>query len=98
VQGIYGAKMLTEQVKRGDTWDRAEQVVSIIIIDDILLPEEDGYYNEYALCNRKNGKPFTELLGLNILELPKLPVESDGSRLWYWGRFFTSEDEEDFKR
>jgi predicted transposase/invertase (TIGR01784 family) len=50
---LYGAKMLTEQVKKGNTWDRAEQVISIIIMDKILLPEEMDYYNEYALCNRQ---------------------------------------------
>jgi predicted transposase/invertase (TIGR01784 family) len=94
---LYGAKMLTEQVKRGDTWDRAEQVISIIIIDDILIPEEPGYYNEYALCNRASGRPFTELLGVNILELPKLPKESDGSALWFWGNFFRSKGEEEFQ-
>jgi predicted transposase/invertase (TIGR01784 family) len=59
---VYVAKMLTEQVKKGDTWDRAERVISIIIMDEVLLPEETGYYNEYALCNRKSGKPFADLL------------------------------------
>jgi hypothetical protein len=59
-----------------------EQVISIIIMDDILLPEETDYYNEYVLCNRKSGKPFAELLGINVLELPKLPKEADGSSLW----------------
>jgi hypothetical protein len=51
---LHGAKMLTEQVKRGDTWDKTERVISIIIINDILLSEEADYYNEYALCNQKN--------------------------------------------
>jgi predicted transposase/invertase (TIGR01784 family) len=94
---LYVIKMLTEQLKKGDTWDRAEQVISIIIMDDILLPEETGYYNENALCNRKSGNLFSDLLGINILELPKLPKEADGRPLWYWGSFFKSEKEEEFK-
>jgi hypothetical protein len=32
---------------------------------------------------------------LNTLELPKLPVETDDSRLWNWGRLFQSETEEE---
>jgi predicted transposase/invertase (TIGR01784 family) len=65
-------------------------------MDDILLSEETGYYNDYALCNRKSGKLFSDLLGINILELPKLPKEADGTSLWYWGSFFKSEKEEEF--
>jgi len=93
---VYDAKMLTEQVKKGNTWAIAEQVISIIIMDKILLPEETDYYNEYALCNRKTGRVFAELLAVNVLELPKLPKEADGSALWYWGSFFKSEKEEEF--
>jgi predicted transposase/invertase (TIGR01784 family) len=93
---VYVAKMLTEQVKKGNTWDTAEQVISIIIMNEVLLPEETGYYNEYALCNRKSGKPFADLLGVNILELSKLPKEADGTPLWYWGTFLKSEKEEEF--
>jgi predicted transposase/invertase (TIGR01784 family) len=93
---LYIAKMLTEQVKKGDTWDTAEQVISIIIMDDILLPEETGYYNKYGLCNLESGKLFSDLLGVNILELTKLPKKADGNPLWYWGRFFKSEKEEEF--
>jgi predicted transposase/invertase (TIGR01784 family) len=94
---FYLVKMLTEQLKRGDTWDQAERVISIIIMDEMLIPEELEYYNEYALCNRKTGKIFTDLLGLNIFELPKLPETTDGSALWNWGSFFVSESEEEFQ-
>jgi predicted transposase/invertase (TIGR01784 family) len=36
------------------------------------------------------------LLGINVLELPKLPKEADGTPLWYWGSFFKSGTEEEF--
>jgi predicted transposase/invertase (TIGR01784 family) len=36
------------------------------------------------------------LLGINILELNKLPKVADGTSLWYWGTFFKSEKEEEF--
>jgi predicted transposase/invertase (TIGR01784 family) len=94
---LYGAKMLTEQIKRGNTWDKAERVISIIIMNEILIPEETGYYNQYALCNRESGRAFGELLGINILELPKLPKEADGNPLWYWGSFLKCEKTEEFK-
>ncbi|WP_010261048.1 PD-(D/E)XK nuclease family transposase, partial [Treponema primitia] len=63
---------------------------------DILIPEEKDYYNRYALLNRKTRTEFTDLLEINTLELPKLPEQSDGSDLYTWSQFFTSETEEDF--
>ncbi|MFP3041221.1 Rpn family recombination-promoting nuclease/putative transposase, partial [Treponema primitia] len=66
------------------------------IINDILIPEEKDYYNSYSLLNRKTGTEFTDLLEINTLELPKLPEQSDGSDLYTWSQFFTSETEEEF--
>jgi predicted transposase/invertase (TIGR01784 family) len=93
----YAAKMGTEQIKRGDQWEQANRVVSIIIINDILIPEEKHYYNRYALLNRETGTEFTDLMEINTLELPKLPKQSDGSELYTWSQFFTSETEEEFR-
>ncbi|WP_010259230.1 Rpn family recombination-promoting nuclease/putative transposase [Treponema primitia] len=92
----YAVKMVTEQIKRGENWKQANRVVCIIIINDILIPEEKDYYNRYALLNRETGTEFTDLLEINTLELPKLPKQSDGSDLYMWSQFFTSETEEDF--
>jgi predicted transposase/invertase (TIGR01784 family) len=93
----YAAKMVNEQIKRGEKWGRANRVVCIFIINDILIPEEKGYYNSYSLLNRKTGGEFTDLIELNTLELPKLPVQSDGTDLYTWGQLFLSETEEEFE-
>jgi predicted transposase/invertase (TIGR01784 family) len=53
------------------------------------------YYNEYGIINRKTGKEFSDLLGIYVLELPKLPEAPDGRRVWPWGRFFRSLSEEE---
>ncbi|MDR2182315.1 MAG: Rpn family recombination-promoting nuclease/putative transposase [Treponema sp.] len=92
---LYAARMLTEQLKRGADW-AAGRVISIIIVDDILVLEEEAYYNKYGLNNKKSGKPFTGLIEINILELPKLPREDNGDRLWAWGQFLKAEKAEEF--
>jgi predicted transposase/invertase (TIGR01784 family) len=91
----YAAKMVTEQIKRGDKWEQANRVVCIFIVDDVFIPEEKDYYNRYSIRNSKTGTEFTDLLELNTLELPKLPRETDGSILWDWGQLFLSETEEE---
>jgi predicted transposase/invertase (TIGR01784 family) len=39
------AKMLTEQIKRGEECLSIKRVVSIVICDGVLLPEKPGYYS-----------------------------------------------------
>jgi hypothetical protein len=51
-----GAKMLTEQIQRGEDYERIERVASIIICGETLLHEEPAYYNSYfpTLENNRN--------------------------------------------
>jgi predicted transposase/invertase (TIGR01784 family) len=93
----YGAKMLTEQISRGDQYGQLERVISIIIVDGDLVNEDWDYYNRYVIMNPRTGTVFTDLLEINVLDLSKLPAEPDGTALWTWGRFFKSESEEEFE-
>jgi predicted transposase/invertase (TIGR01784 family) len=85
-----GAKLLSEQLKRGQDYHLLKQAVSIVICDGVLLAEEAEYYNRYSLRNARSGREFTDLLAINILELGKLPAEPDGGGLFNWGRFFNA--------
>jgi predicted transposase/invertase (TIGR01784 family) len=87
--------MVSEQLHRGDKWEEANRVVCLFIVNGILIPEEKNYYNRYSIRNSKTGTEFTDLIELNTLELPKLPLETDDSMLWNWGRLFQSETEEE---
>jgi predicted transposase/invertase (TIGR01784 family) len=89
------AKMLTEQIKKGNRYNQAERVVSIVICGGILIPEEAGYYNRYSLRNKQSGTAFTDLIEINVLELGKLPKEPDGGRLFNWGCFFKAKTPEE---
>jgi len=91
----YLARLVADQLKWGDDYDKLRQVVSIIICDHNLLKEEDSYMNEYELRNLK-GRSFTELLKVVILELPKLPDVED-SAVWHWLRFFKCKKKEEYE-
>ncbi|MDR1618390.1 MAG: Rpn family recombination-promoting nuclease/putative transposase [Treponema sp.] len=83
--------MITEQAVRGKGCDIIERVISIIIMDDVLIPEDADYYNEYGMPNRKTGTVFSDLLTIAVPEQP------DGRGIWSWGRFFRSRSGEELK-
>jgi predicted transposase/invertase (TIGR01784 family) len=89
------AKMLTEQIRRGEDYSRVERVAGIVICGGVLLSEEAGYYNTYSLRNAQSGAEFTDVLAISILEPGKLPDEPDGGRLYDWGQFFRAETAEE---
>jgi predicted transposase/invertase (TIGR01784 family) len=77
---FYASKLIWDQLRWGENYDTLKQTVSIVICDHILLPEEKDYLSRYELRNRTGGI-FTDMLEIIILELPKLPPETDGSLL-----------------
>jgi predicted transposase/invertase (TIGR01784 family) len=59
-----------------------------------LITENRDYHNCYRLYDPKTGSEFTDLLEVNVLELPKLP-QDDGSGLWDWLKFLNAKTEEE---
>ncbi|GHU64507.1 hypothetical protein FACS189447_01470 [Spirochaetia bacterium] len=92
----YLAKLLVEQLKSGFNYGKLVETVCVVICDHELVPEEKSFLNIYGLRNTKSGNPFTNLLKLYIIELPKLPREDDGSPSWPWLQFFKCRKEEEF--
>jgi predicted transposase/invertase (TIGR01784 family) len=94
---LYSAKLLTGQIKRGGKYRDIEPVVSIIILTETLVPGDKNYYNTYRIRNVETGVELSNILEINLLELPKLPPEPDGSGLWTWAKFLKSESKEEFE-
>jgi predicted transposase/invertase (TIGR01784 family) len=100
----YLAKMIWEQVRQGDEYDRIRQVIIVLICDHEIRdepealngPKTGGYLNNFTLRNDINGKVFTNLIKIITIELPKVPKETDGEAAWPWARFFTCKVEEEF--
>jgi predicted transposase/invertase (TIGR01784 family) len=92
---FYQAKMITEQIGNGEGYAKIQRVISIIITDHVLIPENDTYHNRYTLRDPQTGSEFTQLLEVNTLELPKLPQAGDGAELWDWMKFLNARNTED---
>jgi predicted transposase/invertase (TIGR01784 family) len=98
----YLAKLVTEQMKSGFDYDMIHQTICIVITNHILLPDETDYspkryMNTFELRNTKTGKPFTDLLKVVTLELPRVPETDDGHPVWPWLAFFKCKSEEELK-
>jgi predicted transposase/invertase (TIGR01784 family) len=92
----YSSKLLWEQMKRGYEYSRINQVISIIICDHILVPEENEYLNTYEIRHEGSGERFTDLVKIIILELPKVPKDENGKPEWPWLEFFKCRTLEEF--
>jgi predicted transposase/invertase (TIGR01784 family) len=91
----YAARLIGDQLKWGDDYNKLHQVVSIVICNHILLDKEESYISMYELRNKENHS-FTNLVKVVILELPKLSETKDSS-VWPWLRFFTCERKEEYE-
>ena len=94
---FYTSRMITEQVKRGDPYDKIQKAISIVITDYHMVKDSDNYYNKYTLYDKKNKSQFTDILEIVTLELQKHPTNSDQSGLWDWLQFIKGKTEEEWK-
>jgi predicted transposase/invertase (TIGR01784 family) len=91
---FYLAKMVTEQLSEGDSYQKIRPAICILITNFTLIRENSYYHNRYRLHDAQSGSEFTDLLEINTLELPKLP-QDDGSTLWDWLGFLKAKNTEE---
>ena len=94
----YQSKMVTEQLGSGQNYLMIKKVISIIITDYGLKQlSGSGRYHHQFRYRTGDGLELTNLVEINTLELPKLPLETDNTNLWNWMRFMETKDEEELK-
>jgi predicted transposase/invertase (TIGR01784 family) len=93
----YVARMVTEKVKLGGSY-KVPQSISIVITDHVLW-EGDGrrYHHHFRLFDSNAGLPYPNSMEIHTLELPKIPKDSDGTTLWRWLKFISSETRDEFE-
>ncbi len=94
---FYAARMITEQVGKGEDYDQVKPVISIVISKHQLLSHGKNYHHCFTLYDRKERIKFPgRLMEIHTLEIPKLPPESDSMPLWSWLRFFAAKTKGEF--
>jgi predicted transposase/invertase (TIGR01784 family) len=95
---FYASKMVAEQLKEGQKYDKIRKVISIMICTDHnLIEDSKEYHNRYFLYDKNTNSTFTDLLEIDILEFKKVP-EKDKSDLATWLRFLNTDDKEELDK
>jgi predicted transposase/invertase (TIGR01784 family) len=94
---FYLTRMVNEQIGAGDDYGLIQRAICILITDFVLVPENGSYHNRYTLRDAVTGSEFTDLLEVDVLELPKLPQDEDGSLLWDWMKFLSASEKEELE-
>ncbi|MCL1903067.1 MAG: Rpn family recombination-promoting nuclease/putative transposase [Oscillospiraceae bacterium] len=93
---FYAAKMITGQMKSGNDHSVLKKVISIIITAHNFINDSEKYHNRYTLYDLETGSEFSDILEIHSIELPKAPTADDGTQLWWWTRFLSAKDKEEF--
>jgi predicted transposase/invertase (TIGR01784 family) len=92
---FYDAKLITEQIGGGDDYDVIKKVISIIITDEKLIPENTKYHHRFTFYDADAGVELSDLIEIHTLELEKLPEGADGTELYDWAKFIAANSEEE---
>jgi predicted transposase/invertase (TIGR01784 family) len=95
----YKAKLLLEQLGEGGSYINLKKVISIIVTDFFVIEGGDAkrYHHCYRLRDDVDDTCFGDVEEIHVLELPKLPEDSDKTVAWDWAKFISAEREEDLK-
>ena len=91
----YTARMVAGKVKAGESYRGMAQSVSIVIVD-YRLWEDAGYHHRFRLYDPEAGLAYPNSMEIHTLELPKRPAASDGTGLWDWLKFLSSDTRDEF--
>jgi len=94
---FYDAKLITEQMGSGDRYDEIRKVISIIITDEMFIPDSPRYHHRFTFYDPDAGVEFSDTVEIHSIELPKLPDDTDGTPLYDWAKFIAAETEEELE-
>jgi predicted transposase/invertase (TIGR01784 family) len=94
---FYKSKLIVEQIGEGERYDVIRRVICVCILDYTLFPETKEYLNRFRFYNPENGLCLDMPEEIYIVELPKVPAESDGRAVWDWMQFLKGKRKEDFE-
>ena len=95
---FYLAKMFTDQIEKGESYERLEKCVHIGILDFILFDAEESFYSCYHMREDVSQNLYSDKLEVHILELPKLSENNyPETELLNWAKFMNAERQEEFE-
>ena len=94
---FYLGKMFTDQLKKGEYYDKLQKCIHVSILNFIHFPEDGICYRTIHLRDDRSMELYTDLLELQILELKKLPSDQySGEGVLNWMKFFCGKNRKEF--
>ena len=95
---FYISKVYSDQIKTGDSYDILKPCIHVSILDFIHFPHDTKCCRKIAFCDVENGKQYTNLMEIYILELKKLPAEDQNEAgIIRWMRFLGGKSRKEFE-
>ncbi|MDR3186795.1 MAG: Rpn family recombination-promoting nuclease/putative transposase [Christensenellaceae bacterium] len=92
----YTSRLITLPASAGEEHKRVNRAICIIITDGTLI-NSTNYHNRFTLFSNEAKEELTGLMEIHSLELSKLPLKSDRSKLYDWAKFFSAASEDELK-
>jgi predicted transposase/invertase (TIGR01784 family) len=94
---FYKSRLIVDQIGKGEHYDKIQRVICVCITDHVIHKEDNRYLNYFCFCNPETGLRFKRIPEeIFTLELPKVPADSDGSKIWDWLQFLRAKQKGEF--
>lgn len=95
---FYLSKMITDQIHKGDDYDKIQKCIHVSILDFVHFPEDNRCYRKITFCDTKTGEVYTDIMEIHVLELGKLPPEDQNEEgIIRWMRFLNAKSRKELK-
>lgn len=95
---FYLSKMVTDQIHKGDDYDKIQKCIHVSILDFVHFPEDNRCYRKITFCDTKTGEIYTDIMEIHVLELGKLPPEDQNEEgIIRWMRFLNAKSRKELK-
>jgi len=92
----YGSKMLIDQLKEGQKYDKLQKVITINILNHIYFKQTSKYHNKFYLTEEDTDIKLEDIIEMHFIELPKIKktFPSKNDKLMTWLLFLKHYDDE----
>jgi predicted transposase/invertase (TIGR01784 family) len=91
----YNCKMLVDQLDTGDGYSKLRKVISVVVADFIVIPEDDEIHHQFVFSDPVSGLIVPDSNEIHFLELPKVLPDYNSS-LAKWQSILKAKTKEDF--
>ena len=87
-------------IKEGEDYSKLKETVHYCITDKELFKTKPEFYGGYGLLNKKTHEPYTDMLGINVLQLQYIDLatqEDIDNNLVYWAKLFMASSWEELQ-